>query len=909
MRVTDLRNAFSTFFAERDHQVRPSASLIPHEPSLLFTVAGMVPFMPYFLGEETPPSKRLTTIQKCVRAGGKHNDLDDIGRTNRHFTFFEMMGNFSFGDYFKSEAIAWAWEFVTETLELAPEALWVTVYLDDDDAAEIWRTEVGVEPERIQRMDEDNWWAAGDKGPCGPCSEIYYDLGPDFGPEGGPASGIEGCEDRYVEVWNLVFIQYANDGTGTLNELAAPGIDTGAGLERLLAIKQGVPTVWDTDLFAPLLAKAQAITGATYGQDTETDVSLRIMADHARASTMLISDGVFPSNEERGYVLRRIIRRAVRHAWVLGVNELMMTQMTDTVIDIMADAYPELIENRQFISDVVAREEQRFRSALVTGSGILDEAIAELPAEQPLSGEVAFQLHDTFGFPVELTREVLTERGLALDEAGYEQAMSTQRERARAMARDDAPTFADERYRELVDQFGLTDFVRDSDEVAEAHVLAVIASAGSPDPPASTVEIFLNKTPFYAESGGQIGDTGTITCQPAASPPAANQPAQPSARPISLQVLDCTYALAGLHRHICAVPPDVEIADLLTVGSVVKAKIDAPRRNAIRRNHTGTHILHWALREVLGDHVKQAGSLVAPDRLRFDYSHYEAPTAEQLREIEDVANAEILANGRCHHFETTMDHAQQMGAIAFFGDKYGDIVRVLEAGPNSVELCGGTHVAALGDIGHLRIVAESSIGSNLRRIEAITGTQTVQRLQETETTLTQLAQLLKCPVSDVLEAVNQRLDESKQMRNQIRSLQQGSSSAAIDELVAAAEDGVVIADMGDLERDALRDIAVRVRDAKGIQAAVLASAPPSGGAALVAAVDPAGGQSADPVPKFTAADLLAEAAGCVQGGFARKGNANVIVAGGKNPDGIAEALQQARLAAGLAASSASATDS
>ena len=865
--------------------------------------------MPYFLGEETPPHKRLVTIQKCVRAGGKHNDLDDIGRTNRHFTFFEMMGNFSFGDYFKSAAIAWAWEFVTEVLELPAEALWITVHTDDDDAEQIWRDEVGLPAERIQRLGADNWWAAGDKGPCGPCSEIYFDLGPDFGPAGGPAG--EG-EDRYVEVWNLVFIQFANDGTGTLTELPAPGIDTGAGLERLLAIKQGVPTVWDTDLFAPLLKQAQTITGTTYGQDSETDVSLRILADHARAATMLISDGVFPSNEERGYVLRRIIRRAVRHAWVLGVNKMMMSQLTDTVIDAMADAYPELIDNRQFIRDVVTREEERFRSALATGTNILDEAVAALAQDEPLSGEVAFQLHDTFGFPVELTREVLTERGVTLDDAGYEQAMNSQRERARAMAKDDAPTFADQRYREIVEQFGLTDFVRDADVVENAHVLAVLpiehtAEAAPPDaqppapdaqpvtvpPPENLVAVFLDKTPFYAEGGGQIGDTGTI-----------------STGDITLEVLDCTYALVGLHSHICRVlnspapasptptspasTANTGLEQLLAVGTSVRAEIDAPRRNAIRRNHTGTHVLHWALREVLGNHVKQAGSLVAPDRLRFDYSHYEAPSDEQLRQIEDLANAEILANGRCHHFETTMEHAQQMGAIAFFGDKYGDIVRVLEAGPNSVELCGGTHVAALGDIGHLRIVAESSIGSNLRRIEAITGTQTVQRLQESETTLAQLAQLLKCPVANVVEALGQRMDETKQMRSQIRALQKGASSSALADLVASAENGVVVADMGDLERDDLRDMAVRLRDSEGINAAVLASAPPSGGAALVAAVDSAG--------ELVAADLLAEAAMSVQGGFARKGNQHVIVAGGKNPDGIAQALQQARNAAGLAVS-------
>ena len=877
MRAGELREAFSSFWAERGHEVRASASLIPHEPSLLFTVAGMVPFMPYFLGSEVPPTRRMVTIQKCVRAGGKHNDLDDIGRTNRHFTFFEMMGNFSFGDYFKAEAIPWAWEFVTDVLGLDADKLWVTVHVTDDEAAEIWQTSVGVPPDRIQRLDKDNWWAAGDVGPCGPCSEIFYDLGPEHGPGGGPAHGDE---DRFVEIWNLVFMQFAADGTGELTPLEAPGIDTGAGLERILAVLQGVPAAWDIDLFKPLLAEAERICGKTYGADPETDVSMRIFADHARTTAMLISDGVFPSNEDRGYVLRRIIRRAVRHAWVLGVTDVVMPRLVEIVVEVMGDHYTDLVANKQFISEVVAREEQRFRATLAAGQKILDEATAKMaagpdagpdadsPATTVLDGEVAFVLHDTHGFPVEVTEEILAESALSLDRDGFEAAMERQRARARA-GRSGGPTFADERYRELLAQFGPTLFVRDSPSTDEARVLAVFEMT-SDDGSAQgdgLVEVFLDRTPFYAESGGQIGDIGTITGPDG-----------------SIDVLDCTYALADLHRHVGRIRSGV-----VEAGTLVSAEIDNERRAAIRRNHTGTHILHWALREVLGHHVKQAGSLVAPDRLRFDFSHYEGVSPAQLREIERVANAEIIANGRCRHYETSMNHAQSIGAIAFFGDKYGDVVRVLEAGPHSVELCGGTHVAALGDIGHLRIVSESSIGSNMRRIEAITGLDTVDRLADAEDTLGLVAELLNAQPDEITAAVQRRVDETKELRRQVRDLQRTLSVGRADELAATADDGVVVADLGNLERDALRDLAVSVRDRDGIRAVVLASAPQGGGVALVAAVDPAG--------TLSAGALLADAARTVGGGFGAKGDPPLVVAGGRNPDGIGDALAQARAAA------------
>ncbi len=859
MQADELREAFSNFWAERGHQVRNSASLIPHEPSLLFTVAGMVPFMPYFLGEEQPPNSRMCTIQKCVRAGGKHNDLDDIGKTNRHFTFFEMMGNFSFGDYFKAEAVPWAWEFVTKVLNLDEERLWVTVHVTDDEAEEIWRKSVGLPAERIQRLDKDNWWAAGDTGPCGPCSEIFYDLGPEYGKDGGPA---EGDEDRFIEVWNLVFMQFSNDGSGELTPLPQTGIDTGAGLERLLAVLQGVPSAWDIDLFAPLLVEAERITGVGYGKNSEADVSMRIFADHARATAFLISDGVFPSNEDRGYVLRRIIRRAVRHAWTLGVNDVVMPRLVEVVADVMGDHYPDLRKNLDFIRDVVGREEERFRRTLATGLQILDEAVADLNAGDSLIGSVAFQLHDTFGFPVEVTEEILLERDLSLDREGFDAAMNVQRERARS-ARSEGPSAASEIHREIIDQFDVTDFVRDSARVDNARILSVIELDDG------QVEVFLDKTPFYAESGGQIGDVGTITTDSGV-----------------VEIEDCTYALPGLHRHLGRIAKGNVAA-----GSEAVAEIDDERRSAIRRNHTGTHILHWALREVLGEHVKQAGSLVAQDRLRFDFSHFEAVTASQLAEIEDLVNAELLTNASCRHYETTMEHAQEVGAIAFFGDKYGDMVRVLEAGPHSLELCGGTHVTSLGDIGHLHVVSESSIGSNLRRIEAITGLATVERLQNSETTLAEIGDMLNASTEEIAESLRRRLNEMKELRNQVKALQQVAAGARAADLAAAADQGVVIARVDGIERDELRDLAAAIRDRPEIRAVVLAGAPQGGGVALVAAVTPDG--------ELKASNLIDEAAKAVQGGFGRKGDPPLIVAGGKKVDGIEDALDLARSAAGL----------
>ncbi|MEY3482316.1 MAG: alanine--tRNA ligase, partial [Actinomycetota bacterium] len=624
-----LRRAFVDFFAAREHTVVPSASLIPFDPSIMFTVAGMVPFKPYFVGEETAPYNRAVSVQKCVRAGGKHNDLDDVGRTKRHLVFFEMLGNFSFGDYFKEKAIPWGWELATEVFGFDGDQLWITVHESDDEAEQIWHDVVGVPMERIQRLgDKDNFWQMGDVGPCGPCSEIHIDRGSAFGPDGGPLHDPAG--DRFLEFWNLVFMQYNQAKDGSRTRLPRPSIDTGAGFERILTLVQGVDSVWETDLLAPLIDVGRSLTGAEYrigDYEHRPSFSLRVLAEHARSSMMMINDGVFPSNEGRGYVLRRIIRRAVRHAYLLGCEKLVMPSLVETSLGIMKGAYPELATNSDFILGVITREEEKFRSTLRTGLGILEDEFAGKTSS--ISGSSAFALHDTYGFPLELTQEIASERGVSVDTEGFEREMTQQRERAKSARKSDA---ADPQrvatYKSLVDTSGATNFVGYDHDAADAAVLAVLGPFDHEDGSA-VHEMYLDTSPFYAESGGQVGDTGTIVS-------VAVTNGQPSA---VAQVIDTTFAAPGLRRHLVRIT-----RGSFAQGERVHAAIDSAARAATRRNHTATHVLHWALREVLGEHVKQAGSLVAPDRLRFDFSHYEAVTAAEIRRIEQLANAQVIAN-------------------------------------------------------------------------------------------------------------------------------------------------------------------------------------------------------------------------------------------------------------------------
>ncbi len=861
--ANELRRSFTGFFAARDHLVVPSASLIPHDPTVLFTVAGMVPFKPYFTGDEVPPFRRATDVQKCVRAGGKHNDLDDVGRTRRHLVFFEMMGNWSFGDYFKELAIPWAWEYTTEDLGFDGDRIWITVHTSDDEAEQIWHDVVGVPMERIQRLgDADNFWQMGDTGPCGPCSELHIDRGPSYGPDGGPLADPAG--ERFMEFWNLVFMQYDQAADGTRVLLPRPSIDTGAGLERILTLLQGVDSVWDTDVLRPIIEVASSLTGHGYGRDERTDVSLRILAEHARSGTMLVNDGVFPSNEDRGYVLRRILRRAVRHAFLLGADKLVMPGLVEESIAVMGEAYPDVVKNRDFITGVITREEERFRQTLRTGLTILEDELSS--GATVLPGAAAFKLHDTFGFPLEVTTEITAERGVEVDIDGFNVEMAEQRRRAKEARKtggvDDERV---DRYRELVEQFGTTEVFGDSDDEGDVRVLAVVPVASLDGADAGTVEIFTDRTPFYAESGGQVGDTGTITSATGRA-----------------EVLDTTYALPGLRRHVAR----VEEGELLA-GQEAHAAIDADRRRAIRRNHTGTHILHWALRQVLGNHVKQAGSLVAPDRLRFDFSHYAPVTPDEIERIEDLANGEVLSNDRVRIYETTKAEAEAMGAIAFFGDKYGDVVRVLEAGRNSLELCGGTHVRALGDIGTIKIVSEGSIGSNLRRIEAVTGMASVELLQRDERELSELAGLLATTPAAVADGVRRKLDEIKGLQDEIRSLRATAAAGRAAELAAGGDGGLVVARVDDLPPGDLRDLAIAVREQPGVTTVVLGGRSDTGGASLVAALRPHSG--------VQAADLLRDAARAVKGGGGGKGD--VAVAGGKDPSGVDEALRIAGEAA------------
>jgi len=859
--ANELRRIFIDFFAERGHTVVPSSGLIPHHPlAPLFTNAGMNQFLPYLLGEEAAPYPRATSAQKCVRVRGKHDDIELIGRTTRHLTFFEMLGSWSFGDYFKEGAIRLAWELVTEKLGLQGDRIWATVHETDDEAAAIWENEIGLPPERIQRMGADNFWEMGDTGPCGPCSELYYDRGPEYGADGGPAHG---GEERYVEFWNLVFMQYDRAADGTLTELPKRNIDTGAGLERMLAVLDDVDSVFDTDVLRNIVTAAERVTARRYGEDEETDVKLRILADHARTVTFLVNDGVFPSNEDRGYVLRRILRRAVLRAFQLGVERPVLPPLVDAVVELMDVAYPDLTRNKDFVVDVVAREEEKFRQTLRSGMGILEEELAKITPDDPLlHGDVAFRLHDTYGFPLELTREIAAERGIKVDEDGFDMAMADQRDRARsARAGADTDSEATEAYRELLEQFGPTEFVGYTDYEAKARIIAATGD-----------ELILDRTPFYAESGGQVGDTGEISTDTGV-----------------FRVTDTTYAVPGqLIRHTGRVT-EGEVSG----GQEALGRIDADRRQAIRRNHTGTHLLHWALREVLGPHVKQQGSLVAPDRLRFDFSHYQPVTREELDQVEALANGRVLANEPVRAYETSKDEAEKSGAIAFFGDKYGDVVRVVEAGSRSVELCGGTHVGALGMIGPVKVVSEGSIAANMRRIEALTGEASLEHFREDEGLIERTAGILRVRPNELPERIERLLEERRQLDDELKALRRAAAGDAAQDLGANAVDGVVVARVDGTTRDELKDLAVAVRDRPPIRAVVLGGVPEGGGVALVAAVTKDSG--------LEAPALIAEAARTVGGGGGGK-KSDIAVAGGRDASKLDEALDQARKAAGLSPS-------
>ena len=860
--ANQLREAFTGFFESKGHTPVQSASLIPHDPTVLFTVAGMVPFKPYFVGDEAAPYKRAVSVQKCARAGGKHNDLDDVGRTKRHLVFFEMMGNFSFGDYFKSDAIPWSWELVTEVFGFDGDQLWITVHESDDEAEQIWHDVVGVPMNRIQRLgDADNFWQMGDTGPCGPCSEIHIDRGAAFGPDGGPLNDKKG--DRFLEFWNLVFMQFNQAKDGSRTPLPKPSIDTGAGLERILTLMQGTDSVWETDVLFPLVQQAQSLTSAKYragDYDDRDSFSLRVLAEHARSATMLVNDGVFPSNEGRGYVLRRIIRRAVRHAYLLGTEKLVMPKLTETALEVMRSAYPELDANKDFILGVLTKEEESFRQTLKTGVTILEEELSG--GAKKLGGSTAFLLHDTYGFPLELTQEIASERNVEVDVEGFEKEMSAQRKRAKS-ARKGAAVDASsvESYRAVMEQHGTTTFVGYESTNSTSTVLAVLPVVSDSTESANTVEIFLDVTAFYAESGGQVGDTGVLTSSSGEA-----------------RVVDTTFALPGLRKHTCEMTRGV-----FEPGQQVQASVDVLVRDATRRNHTATHVLHWALRQVLGEHVKQAGSLVSDERLRFDFSHYASVTQDEIEQIERLANSEVLRNTQTRNYETSKDEATAAGAIAFFGDKYGDMVRVLEAG-NSIELCGGTHVRATGDIGLIKIVAESSIGSNLRRIEAVTGENALNFVLDASRTLHSAADLLGASSSDMVATVKRKLSEIKGLQDEIKQLRGAQARQLAGGLAAKHVNGVVISRVDGITPNDLRELALAVRQDAQVKLVVLGGVTDTGGVALVATVS--SGVS------LSAGDLIKDAAKAVGGGGGGKGD--IATAGGKNPAALDEALEIAR---------------
>ncbi len=869
----ELRAAFTGFFAARGHTVVPSASLIPHDPTVMLTIAGMLPFKPYFLGDETPPSPRLTSVQKVARAGGKDSDIENVGRTNRHFSFFEMLGNFSFGDYFKAEVIPWAWELVTDVYGLDPDRLWVTVHETDDEAEKIWTEVVGLPPERVQRLGDDNWWGMGDTGPCGPSSEIFFDLGPELGPDGGPAAG----DDRYLEFWNLVFMQFDAQPDGSLAPLPKPCIDTGAGVERAVAILQGVSSAWETDLLLPLVEAAAQATGVEYGgwPGGERDLWLRILADHGRTMTFLVADGVVPSNEGRGYVLRRIIRRAVRHAYLLGARDLVMPALVDATVAVMGNAYPELGRQHDLVRQVIAREEARFRQTLARGLDLLDGILER----GDVSGADAFFLHDTLGFPIDLTREIAEERDHTVDLDAFETLMAEQRTRARdahAAAGGKGADAPVELYRELLDELGPTDFTgRQEYTTLGAKVRAVVVAGErvAQAEEGTAVDVVLDRTPFYAESGGQVGDTGVLETSDGSR----------------VTVADTQYGLPGLVLH-----RGVVVHGRVAEGDDVGAAIDGQRRDRIRRNHTATHVLHWALREVLGPHVKQAGSLVAPEYLRFDFSHHAALTQDELDAIEALANREIISDAPVRHYETTKAEAEELGAIAFFGDKYGDLVRVLEAGEHSIELCGGTHVHALGFIGPIKIVSEGSIGANLRRIQAVTGDVALDRIHDEEVQLRELATALKVGPAELTDRVTRLADEVRTLQAELAAERRKQAGAEAAALVAGAEQGVVVARRDGLTPDELRSLAIATRDelsrAGGGIVGLVGVGPDGTKAGLVVAVTKdlaAAGTSA--------ADVARDAARALGGGTGKQ--TDLAVGGGPNVDAVDQAIGLIRDAA------------
>ncbi|MDQ3986552.1 MAG: alanine--tRNA ligase [Actinomycetota bacterium] len=861
-----IRQRFFDYFGEREHARVPSSSLVPNDPTLLLTNAGMNQFKPYFLGEQSPPFKRAMSIQKCFRT----TDIDEVGKTARHLTFFEMLGNFSFGNYYKEEACAWAWELVTEGWGFDPDTLWVTIYETDDEAHAVWSEAVGVAPDRILRLGtKDNFWSMGVAGPCGPCSEIFVDLGERFGP---PSDiGPDGNPDRYLEIWNLVFMQNeCNSQIEPVQELPNKNIDTGAGVERLAMALQGANSIYETDTLGGMVARAEDLTKHKYGTDDRTDTGLRILADHGRSLTFLIADGVLPSNEERGYVLRRVIRRAVRHARLLGREEPVLAALIDSTIDLMGETYPEIKERRDFVLDVAAREEERFAATLKQGEALLQTQLSK--SSERLSGEIAFQLHDTFGFPIDLTTEIAGEAGLEVDQESFDRLMTDQRARARAArsAGDEdvaAGVLADALADEPETEFLGYEYLEAPSRIlamSDGPVAKVRAAQGE------RLEMVFDRTPFYPEGGGQVGDRGFIR--------GANGEGR---------VVDTTRLTDGLIGH------NVEVTrGELSVGDEIEAVVDAGWRRGSERAHTATHILHWVLRDRLGEHARQAGSLVEPGRLRFDFNHYDALGETQVEEISSELQGRVMTDDPVRAFETSYEFARSIGAMAIFGEKYGDFVRVVEIGDYSKELCGGTHVPHTSQVGVIVVTSESSVGANLRRVEALTGDEGLRFLERRSEVLQRAAELLRSPPEEVVDRIERLLAQQREMERRLAGVERASTEREAAELAARAEDlggARLLVLRKDVEVDALRRLVQQVKGRLGSCIVVFGTGG-AGRANLVAGV------SKDLVERgISARDLLGAGAQLLGGGAG--GKPELAISGGRSADKLDDALAAVAAAA------------
>jgi alanyl-tRNA synthetase len=851
--TAEIRSKFLDFFKSKGHEIVPSSSLIPgNDPTLLFTNAGMVQFKDCFLGRDQRSYVTAATSQRCVRAGGKHNDLENVGYTARHHTFFEMLGNFSFGDYFKREAIFYAWEFLTRVVGLPKARLWVTVFEEDDEAANIWINEIGVDPNRLSRIGaRDNFWSMGDTGPCGPCTEIFYDHGPEIW--GGPPGTPEEDGDRYIEIWNLVFMQFDRSKDGTLTPLPKPSVDTGMGLERLAAILQNGHSNYDIDLFQSLIRDAAKLTGCT----DLTNSSLKVIADHIRSCSFLIVDGVLPSNEGRGYVLRRIIRRALRHGHKLGQPDPFFFKLVKTLVQEMGAAYPELVEKQSGVEKILKLEEERFAETLSHGMKLLEESIATLETKE-IPGDVVFKLYDTYGFPVDLTNDVARERGLTIDQPGYEKAMQAQKTLARA-----ASQFGVD-YHDAITTDAVTAFTGYDHVLDRSRVLALFKGNQSVNEinPGDEAVVILAQTPFYAESGGQAGDTGVLVSE--------------SAR---FEVMD-TRKQGSAFIHIGQLNEGS-----IKVGDEIEAMIDAGRRSATVRNHSATHLMHAALRATLGEHVQQKGSLVNNERLRFDFSHFEAIKPEQLQQIEQQVNEQIRYNLQAQAEEMPIDQAKTRGAMALFGEKYGNVVRVVSMGDYSIELCGGTHVTRTGDIGFFKIISESGIAAGVRRIEAVTGEGAVLWSEQQDAQINRLASLMKAGRDDIETKLQQILEKVKAQDKELSQLKTRLATQTGRDLTADAVEingvKVLATRLDGVDSKALRDTLDKLKDKLGSSAIVLASVE-GDKVTLVAGV------SKDQTTKIKAGDLVNMVA--LQVGGKGGGRPDMAMAGGTQPENLAGAL-------------------